>query len=107
VYIQPYHTLLYTQTILIVCSIICSLATGYGVLELILSSSFIPGIKFQIMQLSVPLFKEVIVRFEAFTAVKIQVEVFWVVTPCNVMSGFQCCRGSCYLHPENGDSTDF
>jgi hypothetical protein len=26
-------------------------------------------------------------RFEAFTAVKFQVEVFWVVTPCSVAVG--------------------
>jgi hypothetical protein len=26
--------------------------------------------------------------FEAFTAVKIQVEVFWVVTPCSVVVGY-------------------
>jgi hypothetical protein len=28
-------------------------------------------------------------RFEVFTIVKIQVEVFWVVTPCNVVVGCQ------------------
>jgi hypothetical protein len=27
-------------------------------------------------------------RFEVFSTVKIQVEVFWVVTPCNVMAGY-------------------
>jgi hypothetical protein len=26
-------------------------------------------------------------RFEVFTAMKIQVEVFWFVTPCNVVAG--------------------
>jgi hypothetical protein len=25
--------------------------------------------------------------FEVFTAVKIQIEVFWVVTPCNIVVG--------------------
>jgi len=29
------------------------------------------------------------VSFEAFTAVMFQVEVFWVVTPCNVVVGYQ------------------
>jgi hypothetical protein len=28
-------------------------------------------------------------RFEVFTAVKIQAEVFWVVTPCSVAVGYQ------------------
>jgi hypothetical protein len=28
-------------------------------------------------------------RREVFTAVKIQVEVFWVVTPCSVVIGYQ------------------
>jgi len=27
-------------------------------------------------------------RFEIFTAVKIQVEVFWIVTPCGVVVGY-------------------
>jgi hypothetical protein len=29
----------------------------------------------------------------AFTAVKIQVEVFWVVTPCNVVAGYHSFEG--------------
>jgi hypothetical protein len=29
-------------------------------------------------------------RFKAFTAVKVQVEDFWVVMPCNVAVGYQC-----------------
>jgi hypothetical protein len=33
-------------------------------------------------------------RFDAFTAV-IQVEVFWVVTPCNVVVGYQRFGGPC------------
>jgi hypothetical protein len=32
-------------------------------------------------------------KFEVFTAVKIHVEVFWVVTPCSVVVGYQ--------HPED------
>jgi len=36
--------------------------------------------------------------FEVFTMVKIQVEVFWVVTPCSVVTGYQCFGGSCYFH---------
>jgi hypothetical protein len=35
--------------------------------------------------------------FEAFTAVKIQVQVFWVVTLCCVVVGYQRFRGSCCL----------
>jgi len=35
------------------------------------------------------------VSFEAFTAVMFQVEVFWVVTPCNVVVGYQRFRGPC------------
>jgi hypothetical protein len=31
-------------------------------------------------------------RFEVFTAVEIQVEVFWVVTPCSVVVGYQSFR---------------
>jgi hypothetical protein len=35
-------------------------------------------------------------RFEVFTAVKIQVAVFWIMTPCNDVAGYQrfgrpCC----------------
>jgi hypothetical protein len=29
-------------------------------------------------------------RLEAFTVVKIQIEVFWVVTQCSVAVQFQC-----------------
>jgi len=31
-------------------------------------------------------------KFEAFMSVKIQVEVFWVVTPCSVVVGYQCIK---------------
>jgi hypothetical protein len=37
-------------------------------------------------------------RFEAFSAVMFQVEVFWVVTPFGVVVGYQRFRGSCCLH---------
>jgi hypothetical protein len=37
-------------------------------------------------------------RFEPLTAVKIQVEVFWVVTLCCFVIGYQRFRGSCCLH---------
>jgi len=30
--------------------------------------------------------------------VKIQVEVFWVVTPCSAVLGYQCFGGPCCLH---------
>jgi len=36
---------------------------------------------------------------DVFTAVKIQVEVFWVVTCC-VMEGYQHFRGPCHLLPQ-------
>jgi hypothetical protein len=29
-------------------------------------------------------------RWEVFTVVKVQVEVFWVVTLCSVVVGYQC-----------------
>jgi hypothetical protein len=46
-------------------------------------------------------------RFEVFTAVKIQVEVFWIVTPCRFVVGYQHFRGirRLRLHPEDGDGT--
>jgi len=34
-------------------------------------------------------------RCRVFIAVKIQVKVFWVVMPCDVMVGYQCFRGHC------------
>jgi hypothetical protein len=39
--------------------------------------------------------------FEAFTAVMSQVEVFWVVTPCGVVVGYQRFREPC-CHPDGG-----
>jgi hypothetical protein len=36
--------------------------------------------------------------FEASTEVMFQVEVFWVVTPCSVVVGYQRFRGPCCLH---------
>jgi hypothetical protein len=43
-------------------------------------------------------------KFEAFTAVKIQVEFLWVVTPCNDVVGYQSFGGPCCrrLQDENG-----
>jgi len=38
------------------------------------------------------------VSFEAYKAVIFQVEVFWVVTPCSVVIGYQRFRGPCILH---------
>jgi hypothetical protein len=37
-------------------------------------------------------------RFEVFAAVLYQVEVFWVVTPCNVVVGYHHFGGPCCLH---------
>jgi hypothetical protein len=42
--------------------------------------------------------KNLDVRFEVFMAVKIQVEVFWVVMSCGVVVGYQHFRGPCCLH---------
>jgi hypothetical protein len=36
-----------------------------------------------------PDFAEHIVRFEVITAVKIPVEVFWLVMSCNIVVGYQ------------------
>jgi len=36
--------------------------------------------------------------FEAFTAVKIHVDVFWVVTPCSAVLGYQHFGGPSCLH---------
>jgi hypothetical protein len=36
-------------------------------------------------------------KFEAFTAVKIQVDVFWVVTSCSDVVGYQCFGTLCCL----------
>jgi len=37
-------------------------------------------------------------RFEVFTAVKIQVQVFWVVMPCSVAVRYRCFGGPCCFH---------
>jgi hypothetical protein len=39
-----------------------------------------------------------------FMSVEIQVE-FWVLMPCNVVTGYQCFRGSCVLHLQSEAST--
>jgi hypothetical protein len=38
------------------------------------------------------------VRGEVFTAVKIQVDFFWVVTQCSDVLGYQLFSGQCCLH---------
>jgi len=40
----------------------------------------------------------IVTSFMAFTAVIFDVEVFWVMTPCSVVVGYQCFRGLCCLH---------
>jgi hypothetical protein len=47
-------------------------------------------------------------RFEAFTTVIFQVEVFWAVTPWSVVAGYQRFRDPCwpYLQAEVGGSMD-
>jgi len=37
-------------------------------------------------------------RFEIFTAMKIQVVILWVMTPCSDVAGYQCFGGNCCLH---------
>jgi len=37
-------------------------------------------------------------KFEFFTAVKIQFEVLWVVTPCSVVVGYRRFGRPCCLH---------
>jgi len=41
---------------------------------------------------------EIGAMFEVFTTVKIQVEVFWVVSPCSVVIGYQRFGDPWYLH---------
>jgi len=39
-------------------------------------------------------------RDEVSMVVKVQIEVFWALMPCNVVVGYQCFRGPCVsLHP--------
>jgi hypothetical protein len=42
------------------------------------------------------------VNFEAFMAVVVQVEVFWVVMPCSVVVGSQPFRAPCCHHLQGG-----
>jgi hypothetical protein len=44
-------------------------------------------------------------KSEVLTAVKVQVEVFWVVTPYSVVVGYQRFEVSCYLHLQGEDSS--
>jgi hypothetical protein len=39
-----------------------------------------------------------LIRFEVFTTIEIQVQFFWVVTPCSVVVGYQRFGGPCCLH---------
>jgi hypothetical protein len=43
------------------------------------------------------------VRFEVFTAVNNQVEVFWVVTSCTVVKGDTCFGGFCFQGEVTGE----
>jgi hypothetical protein len=40
--------------------------------------------------------------FEVFTALKIQIASFWVVTPCSVVVRYRRFRGPCFLHLQGG-----
>jgi len=48
--------------------------------------------------LSLYMHTQSILSFEALTVVMLQVKVFWVVMPCNVLVGYQRFRGPCCLH---------
>jgi len=37
-------------------------------------------------------------RFEIFTTMNIQVNIFWVITPCSFVVGYQRFGGLCCLH---------
>jgi hypothetical protein len=43
-------------------------------------------------------FNNMYASFETFMAVTFQVKVFWVVTACSVVAGYQYFRGLCCLH---------
>jgi hypothetical protein len=43
--------------------------------------------------------------FEDFTAMKIQIAIFWVVTPYSVVAGYKSFRGRCCLHLQGEDVT--
>jgi len=45
------------------------------------------------------------VSFEALKAMMLQVKVFWIVTPCMIVVGYQLFRDP--LHPEDGSSMNF
>jgi hypothetical protein len=45
-------------------------------------------------------------RFEVFTAVKIQVYIFWVVTPCSAAVGYECFGGLYCLHVQGDDANE-
>jgi len=42
-------------------------------------------------------------KFEAFTAVIFQAEVYWDVTPCNIAVGYQHFRGPCFFPLQGAD----
>jgi hypothetical protein len=50
---------------------------------------------------------EFLAILEVFTAMKINVAVCWVVTPCSVVVGYRRFRSPCclHLHPEGGSVT--
>jgi len=41
----------------------------------------------------------------SFMAVMFQVEVFWVVTPCSDVAGYQRFRGPCCIHLQGEDGS--
>jgi hypothetical protein len=43
------------------------------------------------------------VKFQVFTVVKIQVEVFWIMTSYSDVLGYHCFGGPCYFHHHTDD----
>jgi hypothetical protein len=39
-----------------------------------------------------------VAKYEVFTAAKIQVEVFWILTPCSDAIAYRRFGGPCFLH---------
>jgi hypothetical protein len=51
--------------------------------------------------------KQMNTRFDVFTEVNIQVELFWIVTPCNVVVGYQHFRDQfCLVKMEAACASD-
>jgi hypothetical protein len=47
-----------------------------------------------------------VTMYEVFVPVKIHVVVFWIMTPCSLMDGYQCFGGIYYNHFQVADLPD-